>query len=95
MHWNYIKHTRGGRPLSTPIYKPYVYVPAQRVWFLGIFGLKIGYGLELGMVFEGTTGVYEGIYREFQMNKKGIEVCKLEMHLKKFFACALIEVIIT
>ena len=30
------------------------------------------------MVFEGTTGVYERIYR------KKIEICTLEMHLKIF-----------
>ena len=40
----------------------------QRVWFLRRFGLKTGtdfdhFGLESGMVFEGTTGVYERIYR--------------------------------
>ena len=38
------------------------------VGFLGLFGLKRAihfahFGLELGMVFEGTTGVYERIYR--------------------------------
>ena len=41
---------------------------AQRVEFLSHFGLKTGihfayFGLESGMVFEGTTGVYECIYR--------------------------------
>ena len=35
---------------------------------LGLFGLKTGidfahFGLESGMVFEGTTGVHERIYR--------------------------------
>ena len=72
-----------------------MYVPPQRVWFLGLFGLKTGthfahFCLESGMVFEGTTGVYERIYREFQMNKKEIEICEFEMHLEKFFVCALI-----
>ena len=38
------------------------------VGFLRRFGLKTGthfahFGLESGMVFEGTTGVYERIYR--------------------------------
>ena len=38
------------------------------VGFLGLFGLKKAiqfahFGLELGMVLEGTTGVYERIYR--------------------------------
>ena len=54
----------GGSPLS----KPYRYVPPHRVGFLRHFGLKTGihfahFGLESGMVFEGTTGVYERIYR--------------------------------
>ena len=40
----------------------------KRVGFLPCFGLKTGidfahFGLESGMVFEGTTGVYECIYR--------------------------------
>ena len=52
---------------------PYRYVLPYRVgffaWgFLGRFGLKAGidfahFGLESGMVLEGTTGVYERIYR--------------------------------
>ena len=51
-----------------PLYKPYRYVPPQMVWFLRRFGVKTGidfahYGLELGMVFEETTEVYERIYR--------------------------------
>ena len=58
-------NTRGR---GTPIYKPYSYVPPHRVGFLRCFGLKTGihfanFGLESGMVFEGTTGVYERIYR--------------------------------
>ena len=49
----------------TPFYKPCGYVRPQRVGFLRCFGLKTGidfaqFGLESGMVFEGTTGVYEG-----------------------------------
>ena len=51
-----------------PLYKSYGYVPPQRVWILGLFGLKTGtdfdhFGLELGMVFEGATGMYERIHR--------------------------------
>ena len=50
------------------LFKPYRYVPPHRVGFLHCFGLKTGihfanFGLESGMVFEGTTGVYERIYR--------------------------------
>ena len=53
---------------GTPLYKPYRYVPPQRVGFLGRFGLKTGthfapFGLESGVVFKGTTGVYERILR--------------------------------
>ena len=43
-----------------PLYKLYRYVPPHRVWFLRRFALKTGidfahFGLESGMVFEGTT----------------------------------------
>ena len=51
---------------GTPLYQLYRYVPPHRVGFLRRFGLKTGirfahFGLESGMVFEGTTGVYERI----------------------------------
>ena len=44
------------------------YLPPHRLGFLRRFGMKTGihfthFGLESGMVFEGTTGVYERIYR--------------------------------
>ena len=74
-------------------------MPPQRVWFLGRFGLKTGihfahFGLESAMVFEGTTGAFERIFivscDQFQMNKNEIGICEFEMHLKKFFVCALI-----
>ena len=44
------------------------YVQPHRVGFLWRFGLKTGihfahFDLESGVVFEGTTGVYERIYR--------------------------------
>ena len=51
----------------TPIYKLCRYVPPY--WTeLRRFGLKKGihfapFGLESGMVFEGTTGLYERLYR--------------------------------
>ena len=52
----YISHIGMCRPLP------------QRVRFLCRFGLKTGihfahFGLESGMVFEETTGMYERIYR--------------------------------
>ena len=53
---------------GTPLYKLYSYVPPHRVGFLHRFGLKAGihfahFRLEWGVVFEGTTRVYERIYR--------------------------------
>ena len=59
----------GGRGWGgTPLYKRYRYVPPHRVGFLRRFGLKMSihfanFALESGMVFEGTTGVHERIYR--------------------------------
>ena len=43
-----------------PLYKPYRYVPPHRAGFSLRFGLKTGihfahFGLESGMIFEGTT----------------------------------------
>ena len=53
---------------GTPLYKLYRYVPPHRVGFLRGFDLKTDihfahFGLESGMVFEGTTEVYERLYR--------------------------------
>ena len=39
------------------LYKPYRYVPPQRV------GLLRRFGVESGVAFKGTTGVSERIYR--------------------------------
>ena len=53
-----------GMPGGTPLYKPYKYVPPPWIGFGGRFGLDFAhFGLESGMGFEGTTGVYECIYR--------------------------------
>ena len=62
----------GGIPL---LYKLYRYVPAHRVGFLRRLGLKTGiqfvhFGLESGMVFEGTTELYERLYRFNSSRKK-------------------------
>ena len=51
---------------GTPLYNPYRYVLPQRLWFLHRFGLKTGihfahFGLESGMVFERSMGVYEHV----------------------------------
>ena len=53
----------------------------------GVFWSENGSRLSLsGMVFEGTTGVYESIYQFlFQMSKKERKICKLEMAFKKSF----------
>ena len=85
----------GGGGGGVPLYKLYRYVPPQRVWFLPRFGLKTGtdfayYGLESGLVFEKTTGVYECIYRrfQFQMNKKERELCEFVVGFKRSFLLA-------
>ena len=89
----YASPRRGG---GTPLYKLYRYVPPYRVGFLRRFGLKTSIhfahvGLESGMVFEGTTGVYERIYR---FNSKWVRKgggegrrrnwCEFQMDLKNF-----------
>ena len=48
---------------GTPLCKLCRYVPPHLIGFLLLFGLKTGidfaqFGLESGLVFEGTTGVY-------------------------------------
>ena len=48
-----MQKVRGGGDL----YKPYRYVPPQRV------GLLRRFGVESGVAFKGTTGVSERIYR--------------------------------
>ena len=55
----------GGGTLLSKLYR---YVPPHRVGFLHRFGLKTGihfghFGQESGMVFEGTTWVYERVYQ--------------------------------
>ena len=65
------------------------YVPPHRVGFLCLFGLKTGihfahFGLGSGMLFEGTTGVYEYLSFQLQMSKKEREICELEMDLNFF-----------
>ena len=58
--------SRGVGGGDTPLSKLYGYVPPHRVGFLRRFCLKTDihfghFGLESGMVFEGTTGVYERV----------------------------------
>ena len=57
---------RGGG--GSPLCKRYTYLPTHRVGFLRRFGLKMSihfanFGLESGMVFEGSTRLHERIYR--------------------------------
>ena len=79
--------------VGTPLHKPYRYVPPKRLWFWGRFGLTTGihfahFGLESGMVFEGTTGVYE---RNEKERKKEREIREFEMDFKK---CLFVAVLI-
>ena len=55
------------------------------------------FGLESGVVFKGTTGVYERIYSfNSKMRKNEREICEFEIDFKKsFFVAVLIEVIMT
>ena len=62
-----LRHPRGGGLGGTLLYKQYRYVLYQRVGFFRRFGLKTDihlahFGLESGMFFKGTTGVYVRIY---------------------------------
>ena len=78
-------------PRVLPLYKPYRYVPPQRVGFLRRFGLKTNidfahFGLESDMIFKGTTGVHERIYFfQFQTSKKEREICEFGTDFKKSF----------
>ena len=89
-------HAQGTVPRrgEVPLYINHIlrYVPPQGVWSLCLFGLETGidfvhFGLESGMIFEGTTGVYGLIILsfQFQMSKKEKEICELQMNLKNFF----------
>ena len=53
-------HERGQDMGGTPLYKPYRYVLPQGKGFWAFLVWKhfTHFGLESGMVFEGTTGVY-------------------------------------
>ena len=82
------------RPDVTPLYKPCRYAPPQRqrVQFSRRVSPKTGrdlthFGLELGMVFDRTTCVYERICRfKFQMNTKEKRViCEFKMDLCFFW----------
>ena len=49
-----------------------------------------------GCGFRGNYGsVWMYLLFQFQMKKNEMEICEFEMHLKRFFVCALIQVIMT
>ena len=77
---------------GTPLYKPYRYVPYHRVGFLRPFCLKTGihlahFGLESGMVFEGTSDqcILKYSSFQFQMSKKERDICGFGMELNNFW----------
>ena len=66
-------------------------MPPQKVGFCAVFGQKTGidfahFGLESGMVFEGTTGVYERIYR-FNWVSKNEKYANSKWMLRNLFWC--------
>ena len=66
--FHFFFYQKTGR-VDSPSYKLYRYVPPHRVGFLCCFGLKTRihfahFGLESGMISEGTTGAYERICYE-------------------------------
>ena len=81
---------------GTPLYKSYRYVPPQRVWFLCHFDLTTGinfahFGLESGIVFQGTTGVWKYLSFRFQKEyekKKGKYVTSKCILRNLFYWCS-------
>ena len=81
----------GGGGGVTPLYKSYGFVQPQRVWFFRLFGPKTGinfahFGLESGMVFKGTTGVYVSIPYEQERKR----YANSKRFLRNLFVCVLI-----
>ena len=81
-------------------------MPPHRVGFLRRLGLKTGihfahFGLESGMVLEGTTGLtglYERLYRfnsRRVRKKENVKDMRIRNGLLEGFVCALIYVMIT
>ena len=80
-------------PGGTPLYKPYGYVPPQRVGFLRRSGLKTGidfphFGPE-SKIWYGFPGNFESVRKyllfQFQMSSEEREICQFEMAFKKSF----------
>ena len=94
--WPFVYITPGGG--GTPLYKPYRLCAAPTGTVFGSFWSENGYTLfpfwsGFGYGFQGNYGsVWKYLSFQFKMNKKEIEICQIEMHLKKFFVCALILV---
>ena len=92
-----IRVAPGGGGGGTPLYKLYRYVPPYRVGFLRRFGLKTSihfahFGLESGMVFEGTH--HEECMNVFTVSIPNEYERKVNMRIRnefeEFFICALI-----
>ena len=71
---------------GTPLYKPYSYVPPRRIYifFFSRFGLKRGihfvhFGLESGIVFDGTTGMCIYYFSSKMNTEKGRVRYKFEV----------------
>ena len=69
-------------------------MPPHRVGFLRRFGLKTGinfahFGLESGMVLEGTTGVYERIIVSIPTEKERKRSMRIRNGFKEFSLFAL------
>ena len=65
---------KGGGGRGTKLYKPYRYVPPQRVWYLGLIGLKTGIHLPILVWNRVWFSNYRSIIMkylsfQFQMNK--------------------------
>ena len=74
---------------GTPLFKPYRYMPPQRVGFLGLFGLK-KYTLPiLVWNLKELRECMKVLSFQFQIRKKERELCEFEMDLI-FFVFALI-----
>ena len=79
-------------PGGTPLQKPCMYVPPQRVMFLRRFGLKTGidfpyFGLEGFWFLRELRECMNELSFQFQMSKKEREISEFEMDFKKSFLC--------
>ena len=79
-------------PGGTPLYKPCMYVPPQRVMFLRRFGLKTGidfpyFGLEGFWFLRELRECINVFIVSIPNEKKEREICEFEMDFKKSFLC--------